>query len=94
MRKFKSRFIFTFVILMATLSLFTFPVGATTTIPDPNADGIIDISDIILVSRYLNGQFPTSSQISNYDINQNGIISQFDVQLIMLYIAGVWGGGN
>lgn len=96
MRKPKRRLAFPLAILMSVICLSTTatPVSATTTLPDPNGDGIIDVSDAVLVARYLGGQIATSNQSANYDINGNGIISQLDVQIIFLYIAGLWNGGN
>lgn len=95
MRKPKRRLAFPLAVLMSVicLSAIATPVNATTTLPDPNGDGTIDVSDVVLVARYLDGQIATSTQSVNYDINGNGIISQFDVKLILLYIAGIWNGG-
>lgn len=96
MRKPNRCLAFLLAILMSAicLSAITTPVSATTTLPDPNGDGTIDVSDSVLVALYLDGQIATSNQSENYDINQNGIISQLDVRLILLYIAGLWNGGN
>ena len=95
MRKPKRRLAFPLAILVSVICLgaTATSVSATTTLPDPNGDGTIDISDAVLVARYLDGQIATSTQSVNYDINENGIISQFDVKLILLYIAGIWNGG-
>lgn len=96
MRKPKRRLAFPLAVLMSVicLSAIAAPVSATTTLPDPNGDGTIDVSDAVLVARYLDGQIATSNQSVNYDINENGIISQLDVKIILLHIAGLWNGGN
>lgn len=79
---------------VAFLGLFSASAQSSTIIPDPNGDGKISIADVILVTRYLNGQIATSPQTDNYDINQNGVISTFDVKLLSLYLSHEWEGDN
>lgn len=55
-------------------------------IGDVNADGFIDVKDMIVVHRYLAGTETLSEdRLLAADVNQDGVVDYVDVQVILMY---------
>ena len=48
---------------------------------DVNGDGIIDVTDVVLLASYVMGDHPTPFYIEVADLNDDGIIDVTDVVL-------------
>ena len=58
---------------------------------DADNDGLIDLKDIIIISKYLAGGWGISLNESNSDVNGDGNINIADLVTISRYLAGGWG---
>ena len=71
---------------MTATAFSAMPASAATT-PDPNGDGVIDISDAVYIMQYLVGLFEPTD-LSKLDVDGNGLISQMDATYAGLYEIG------
>ncbi|MBD5159806.1 MAG: SCP-like extracellular [Ruminococcus sp.] len=56
---------------------------------DINGDGIVDIFDVVLLERYLNGEERLNTdQIASADIVVDGAVTALDVEFLRMYILG------
>ncbi len=62
-------------------------LSASAAVPDPNGDGVINISDAVYIMQYLKGVFEPTD-LSRLDIDQNGVISRMDAYYAQLYELG------
>ena len=71
---------------MAATAFSAMPASAATT-PDPNGDGVINISDAVYIIQYLGGLFEPYDS-NRLDVDGNGVISRMDATYIVLYEIG------
>jgi len=57
-------------------------------LPDPNGDGVLNMSDCVLIMQYLVG-YIEPTDLSKLDADKNGVISQMDAFRIQLYETGL-----
>jgi lysophospholipase L1-like esterase len=75
----------TFVVILIFMSLITFvsqTVSAQTSAGDLNNDGVINMSDVILLAKTFNSISGDSKYIISYDLNSDGAINMSDVIII------------
>lgn len=58
---------------------------------DVNEDGLVNVSDIILVRRYLVGGYDVTINENAANVNDDKIVSSSDIVLIRRYVAGGYG---
>ncbi len=58
-------------------------------LPDPNGDGVLNMSDAVLIMQYLVG-YLEPTDLSKLDADRNGVISQMDAFRIQLYEAHLY----
>ena len=73
--------------IMAFASLVALPMSASA-ITDPNGDGIINISDVVIIRSYVNGQTHVSD-LSSLDFNGNNVVDMVDVIRCQRYCTGM-----
>lgn len=70
---------------------FDITITATDYLPaDINRDGIIDIHDIVLMSKAFGSQFGDPNWNPNADLNQDGIVDIEDLSIISTYLWETW----
>ena len=58
---------------------------------DVNEDGIVDVTDVILIRQYLAGGYGVEINLTTADVNVDGVVDVTDVILIRQYLAGGYG---
>ena len=85
----KKRIISCILVAAMLLTLIPIPAAAKTSgnlYGDANGDGVIDLKDLLTISRYLGGQ----AEQMNYscaDVNGDGVVDKKDVQVLKKYLA-------
>lgn len=87
--KLKKKFTAT-VLACLTAATACVSLSANADYPDPNGDGVIDVSDTVYIQCYLSGMFDVDNLIP-LDFDGNGIVSQMDARKIQLYNVNLWG---
>ena len=57
---------------------------------DVNADGIVNLMDVVILRRYLAGGWDVTIHELNADVNRNNSVNLEDVVLLRRYLAGGW----
>ncbi|MDE5862516.1 MAG: dockerin type I repeat-containing protein, partial [Ruminococcus sp.] len=56
---------------------------------DINGDGAVDIFDVVLLERYLNGdERLNTDQVASADIVVDGAVTAMDVEFLRMYVLG------
>ncbi|MBR5619255.1 MAG: InlB B-repeat-containing protein [Clostridia bacterium] len=58
---------------------------------DASGDGLIDLTDVVLLRRFLTGGWDVTVNASNADVNADGVLDLKDVVILRRYLAGGWG---
>ena len=79
------------VLFFVLCSLFLWTgctIHAKYLIGDVNGDGIVDMQDAYVLSRYLSGRFTPISK-ENADLSFDGSITETDANVLTQYLAGI-----
>ena len=85
------------LILIFSILLPTFPMGALTTLAqnavlygDADGNGKVELLDVNLMERYIEGEEEAKASIhcTEADVNADGIVDDTDVQMVKDYLVG------
>lgn len=64
--------------------------AAERAVGDLNGDGTVNLKDVVILRRYIAGDWDVSLDDQTADLNENGKVNMKDVALLRRYIAGGW----
>ena len=82
--------VYTFTVVRDAALIAKYEEQAVRTPGDANGDGEVNLVDVILIRRYLDGGWNVTINTANADVDGDNEVSLKDVVLIRRYLAGGW----